>query len=236
MSSHRELVYKQAKAYHNHQHLLLQFIWTELILASEHITASLEILHSMEKSAKKSERKSLIDALSTHITTLSGSAHDYMRLFAWGDDGILSKLKNYCSLFAQNSEDYSKVHLAISREANKAWLLSLEVLDLMHDTHSGEELSDAILKIKHTLSRLKRLIAEVVLEFRKDENVLFFILRQHEKLESLHREGFTKKILQKMYPKGLKELERFMIKGYTARGFHHLLPFIRTKIEQLHPL
>lgn len=238
MSTHITLSRRHVKAYHHHHHLLVQFIWFELMLAQQHIKEAVNVLENLKGNHRSTTHNSLIYLLKTHITKLSGSAHDYMRLFAWGDDGILAKLKNYCALFSQNKIGLGREQFDISREANKAWLLSLEALDIIRvisdqpSKASKEPISLIIKKIKLTITRLKKLMIKIACHFRNDENVLLFILRHHEGLDQLHRRGFVKILLSEMYPKNINEAQKFLIKKYTARGFTELVPFIRSTFEK----
>lgn len=230
---------KQAKNFHHHPHLLIQFIWSELILASEHTTQAMNILVALSKTPKKNLHAPLLVTLSNHVMKLSGSADDYMRLFSWGEYGILAKLKNYCSLFTQDKIGTGKDQINMSNKANRAWLLSLEALDQIRAyQHNGialdiEALTEVMIKIKRSIAHLKRLTSVIALEFRSDENVLLFLLRHQELLDTLHQRGFVKKLLNKMFPKGKKAVAQLLIKKYTARGFNHFVPFIRAKIKKL---
>jgi len=226
------------KAYHQHQHLLMQFIWSELILAHGHSHKTLEVLDKLKHTKKMTSRNSLLYELKNHITTLSGSAHDYMRLFAWGDDGILAKLKNYCSLFTQTKINLGHNQEELYKEANKAWLLSLEALDIIrvlsqHKSHSEDALCSITKKMHNSIEKIRKLLEQIVLHFSHDENILMFILRNQEALEKLHKRNFVKHVLNAMYPKGLEAAQKLLVKKYTARGFSQLIPFIRSKISQL---
>lgn len=233
MSLQSMFVHRQTKAYHKHQHLLIQFIWSELILASEHTNQALDILTELLETDKKIERDILVNSFTKHVTLLAGSAYDYMRLFAWKDDGIFAKMKNYSSLFTKEQMESGESNTDMSREANKAWLLSLEALDIMRLDFNVEALISIFTKIQKSLVRLKRYVSQAAMQFSSDENVLLFILRYHESLDNLHRPGFVKKLLLMMYPKGIQGVERVLIKKYSARGFEQLIPFIQSKIEQL---
>ena len=76
-------------------------------------------------------------------------------------------------------------------------------------------------------------MADLILEFSLDENVLFFILRHKDKLDSIYGEGFVKKIFNKMYPDGINEAENYVKKKYAKRGFHNLLMVIASKFTEL---
>lgn len=230
---------KTVKAYHQQQHILMQFIWTELILASHHAKEAKKILEKFSSSSNNAGRLSLMQCLKEHITKLSGSAQDYMRLFSWDDDGILAKLKNYCAYLTQYKIGQGKDQSDMSHEANKAWLFSLEALDCLNMMSQSKAflkknpLSETLIKIDRSISRLKNLTARLAMQFRTDENVLFFILRHQEQLDNLHRRGFVKTLMQKMFPKGKQAAQQMLIKKYSARGFQQFAPSIRSKIEQL---
>ncbi len=230
---------RHLKAYHQQHRLLLQFIWSDLILAHQHTIECVRLNEELKKPQKSMTRNALLHALKVHVTKLAGSAHDYMRLFAWGDEGIFAKLKNYCTLFSQNANDENKEQLELLREANKGWLLALEALNDMqvplHNEKTLESgpLSVVVAKIGVSIDRMKKLVALLAMPLYTDENVLLFIIRHHEALDRLHGSGFVKKTLMKMYPQGLEASERFLIKKYKARGFTQMIPLIQTAFSKL---
>lgn len=236
MSLQKMPVRSSVKAFLSSQHLLFQFIWSELLLTHHQIVQIKSLTKKIEEIEATQDIQSTLEALKPHFSKLSGSARESMRLFYWDDDGILTKLKNYCVLFSHYESSEGKNYIELSHEANKLWLLSLEALDML-DLVSNDKLNRKIDdfikllgKIYRHLTRFKRLVAESVLTFHSDENVLLFMWRHQQELDQMHKRGFIRSILCTMYSGGVEEARDFIIKKYTQRGFSELLPFIRSKI------
>lgn len=194
-------------SFHTSNSLLFQFILHDFLLAYHVLSTAQpkEIANTMAK--------------------LSGASSHHMRLFSWGlDSGILARLKNYCAFFSDNLQDESDI-VAMYRCADKAWLLSLECLD-----NSTEE---GVNKVSSQLSKFGKLVDKVALQFSDDENVVYFFLRHHQEFDQVVSRSFVYKLLNKMYPRGVSEAERFLVSRYSKRGFDSLLPAISSKIVEL---
>lgn len=227
------------KAYHHHQHLLLQFIWTELILASQEIERAQKACASGQM---EQEPKALYQALAPHLTRLAGSPQDYMRLFDSDDDGIFNKLKNYALLFSLQDPSSQKKHAIMIQEASNAWLNAVQALGLLrtiaHQTaHVSQKqtakLSLFIEKTQRSTLRLINLTAQITSNYKNDENVIFFLLRHQKSLNALRENQFILSLLKKMFRENLETMRKFLVKRYSERGFIHLLPFINQSVEQL---
>ena len=194
--------------------------------------------------------KKLFHALKASISKLVGSSQDYMRIFSWSiENGILAKLKNNCDFFAQNSCSEDKNALILQRYANNTWLLCLRCLDIMRAIEH-EVLVDALSKAKPlgyyanilfqtlekmnlSLQRFSRILLRLLLAFKEDENVVYFLLRSKDELDALYGPDSVRKLLEQMYPRGLQEAGHFLLKKYASRGFENLLPIIAAKIAEL---
>ena len=208
-------------AYHQNDSLLFQFILSEFLEVFLETQALAKKLHSQEEILRV-------------LTKLVGSSQD-MRLFSWNHlSGQLAKLKNYCSLFLQNADSHEKEPIALQYNADKAWIYCLEALDLIHQTSPDHTASlTAIEKACSSLQRFARLIVRLLPQFRDDENVIFFVLRHHEKFDALYGSKFINRLFYRMYPKGPKEAGFFLTQKYLHRGFDNLLPLVASKISEL---
>lgn len=66
--------------------------------------------------------------------------------------------------------------------------------------------------------------------YKKDENVLFFLLMNHEKLDVLFGKQGTAKAFRNTIE--FEEAKRWISKQYEKRGFSHLIPHIHTTIDE----
>jgi len=83
------------------------------------------------------------------------------------------------------------------------------------------------------MKRTAALMTEIVSASSDDENVVLFLIRYHKHFDELYHSNFIGKLITKMYPNGLKDAERLLLKKYKARGFDYLLPFISNKIAEI---
>lgn len=213
--------------------LIFQFIIAEYINGSEQV----ESITSLQPDTHRGS----METLQASLEALSGSLQEYMRFISWNlEEGILSKLKCYASLFAANSEFLHSKRLQLEKNASQAWKASLEALDILRLIHEQKQDLSLYENLYHRLNyltamfkKLGKLLAELILEFAMDENVLFFILRHKEKLDGIYGEGFVKKMFIKMYPDGINEAEKFVKRKYAKRGFDNLLMIIASKFTEL---
>jgi len=71
--------------------------------------------------------------------------------------------------------------------------------------------------------------------FSDDENILFFLLKNSERIDALNGKGFSEKLLLSMYPGGLDTLLHYLQCRFSERGFSRLLPTITHKLSILDP-
>lgn len=213
--------------------LMFQFIISEFINASTQINLITTKIPETHQGS--------MESLQNSLQALSGSLQEYMRFISWNlEEGILSKLKSYTALFAANAEILHSKHLQLEKHANQAWKVSLESLEILRliqeqkeDLSLYENLYQRLNHLTAIFKKLGKLLAELILEFYLDENVLFFILRHKEKLDCIYGTGFVKKIFIKMYPDGITEAEKYVKKQYANRGFDNLLMVIGSKFTEI---
>ncbi|MFQ5728816.1 MAG: hypothetical protein ACE5GN_00455 [Waddliaceae bacterium] len=231
--------------YHDNNSIVMQFILFELINAFDIIDEIESLIPEINLDSSKkfssSDRENL-DSLTASITRLAGYTQKYMRIFTWNlNDGILAKLKNYCSFFATNLKPLDADVMALQRHADRAWINCLEALDQIRAAQrpsSGKapgllKLKSALEKMITRLRNLTKVIANICHQFREDENVLFFILSHQEELDRLYKTDFVVILFCKIFPKGLADAERLLMKKFASRGFDHLIPIISQKIAAL---
>lgn len=243
MLKNLELPKSHLTAYHGNNSTLIQFILFEMMRAfheSDDIETLLsEITLTPKKKISRKDREHL-DSLTASITRLGGYPQKYMRIFTWNlNDATLSKLKNYCSLFAKNLHPNDPYATPLQRNADRAWNHCLESLERINEvqqlpSHEIPDLSKLKTSLKKMINRkrqLARTVKNILPRFCDDENVLFFILRHHEPLDRIFASGFVANLFQKMFPNGKEEAEQFLTKKYSSRGFKKLLPVISKKIS-----
>lgn len=233
MTSYSGLSHRHVNAYHHRNSLIFQFILTEFIESFEEIQ-QLERLCSRKVDVHTKNKEETQKQIESAITKLVGSTRDYMRIFSWNfGDGLLEKLKTYCALLLRNAANDEKEIIALLHYAEKTWQAVMQAKDHLHEDNHRKILLHYFEKANTSLQRFSKVIVRIVPQFRDDENVVFCILRNKEKLDRLHGPRFVAKMLGRMYSKGLKEAHHFLSRKYAERGFDHLLPVITKKISEV---
>ena len=219
--------------YNRNNNLVLQFILLELIHA-------LQDTHEVEKLLGNPAIH--LDPLFVHVSRLVGQTKKYIRIFSWSlNDGILTRVKNYCSLFVNNRNPPDPRITSLQTHSDRAWINGLESLDLIRlikktplcNTECERSLRIVLEKMLKRQQQLIKSIYQALPMFCKDEHTLFFLLRHRRDLEILFGDESILQLFTITFPKGLKVASRFIIQRYAKRGFTHLSPMISQKISEL---
>ena len=184
-------------------------------------------------------------ALLDQLTELAGVATDLAPSLPWGSGGgYLSSFYHYCQVLARKPKGRTKNHSKLFQGIGKSYQASLKcrnALLLAKDSKNNFDLSSSDKKmITRSLNQLFRAfhrmadqLTHCILEYSQDENVVFFLLRYHEDWDNLFDVPVVASILEKMYPRGLMDVESLLSRRYAKRGFEHILPIISQKAAQL---
>jgi len=198
--------YNRFDFYHQNEALLFQFILHECLLT-----------HQLLK--KKPDEKMLLRLL--------GDSH----VRAWnGQKGHLQKLLHYHDLLISHFSD-SKNPLIINtgKALDRAFIAAQECQKLLGETSALKPFQ----QLKREMKKVTQLLFDKIGDYRKNENILFFILRQHKQFDDLYGEPIVAKTFSSLFPGGLREAGVFIEENYSRRGFNHLLPIIHKKIKSL---
>jgi len=237
----------QTVPHQSNESLLFQFILSDSVLAFREMAQIKELNKALQSEDHDSAK--IFDAIINHIATLSGSSKEEQRFFSWNlDSGVLTKLKNHCTLFCQSADEKDKELILLDRYANRSWLLCLQCLDILRAMKSagippskGQSrhfaqysiLYATLEKFISQMNRLARLIMRLFVKFKDEENVIFFLVRSHQDFDELFGPQFVLESLRKMFRGGLKEVEHFLITRYDSRGFENIVPLIQSKIKEI---
>lgn len=230
---------RHVNAYHLNNSLLFQFILADFFAAFEEIQTIDILCHrkpiSTPENPYQPHNQELPDQIETILNKLIGSKRDSMRLFSWNfSEGTLTRLKTYCSVFAQNADNDEKELIAMQYYADKVWQHCLQAIEALHDSPDQRTpLFVAHEKASGAMHRFAKIISRVIQQFRDDENVVFFVLRHKQQIDKLYGRRFIIKLLCRMYPKGLREAQHFLTKRYVDRNFDNLLPKLSAIFTEL---
>ncbi|MEI8365950.1 MAG: hypothetical protein WCF65_05990 [Parachlamydiaceae bacterium] len=240
MTAYAGVPTRHVNTYHCNNSLIFQFVLSEFI-------ESFSTIQQLNSYCCNPNSASLGDAISfstaishrqeigTCLTKLLGSSNGHIHLFSWNfSEGILSKLKTYCALLLQNSDNDEKELIALQHYAEKIWLGCLQIGEALNSTpFEAGPLTAAVEKASSSMIRFSKLIARLISQFRDDENVIFYVVRNHKILDKLYGNRFVFKLLGRLYTKGMHEVQHVLSVKYSARGFDDLLPAIRSHIAEI---
>ncbi len=221
-------------SFYNDHHLLFLFILDTFLEAAD-ILKKIQLLCGKDAPVKRVEElpSETQERIRQHLTSLIGSSTMLQNLFLWRSyDGILVKLRNFCSLFQEKVDGTEKEGLTIQHYVEKICADCMQALETLHQEDRTTFLR-SIEKADNSLQRLAKVIARQIHLFKEDENVIFFLVKNWEKFDRFYGNRFTAKLANKIYPKGLREMLVFLTARYKERGFDPLLPEIAAKVADL---
>jgi hypothetical protein len=233
--SHAGITARHINSYHHSASLLFQFILAEFTESFGEIKRLDTLCNGINTLEPGHCAKENLQAIRTCLTNLVGSPRDYMRLFSWNfSEGQLSKLKAYCALFLQNTENDGKELIALQHYADKVWQACMQSIDLLSDNPlEREPFLAAVEKASASMQRMAKLVARLIHQFAEDENVIFYVVKHHKVFDRLYGGRFVSKLLGRIYPKGVREAQKLLTKKYSARGFDNIVTAIQSHISEI---
>lgn len=235
---------KSNRSYFNNS-LLFQFILAEFLLTYREALSMSELVKNLKKKPLpifgSNECEESLNKIKSTLKILGGNSQDQQCLFSWGyDNSFLGKLKNTCALFASNFGKEDKNAASLHRYSHRAWSICSQSVDLLQTMKKGNIdnwndsfvlLLNLIEKMQKALQHFSKLITRFLHDFKQDENVLFFVLRHQEQLDTLFGSHFVIQLFTEMFS-NVKEAGKYISKKYEYRGFNQILPLITKKISE----
>jgi len=215
--------------------LTFQFLLAEFIQAMQEVRF-LEI--QLERYLQ--ETADTFQGLIYPLTELCGGTMHSLLLFSWdSDDGTLHKLNKYVHLLSQKEEDNKEIK-DLQNTLEKGLKEAMSGLRLLREAEKEQTslyLRDSIEKHLRSaircLKKLSKCVSSLLYRFKKDENVLFFLLRYQGSFKEIYGKRFLLRFFEVSCPGGVKSIERFLLAEYNRRGFGHLSQNINEKLVQL---
>lgn len=236
----------QLNNYFQSQPVLFQFILNEFLMIGEENREWPDLI--LKGSPSSAALQKMWHMLFQKLNKLSFSPQDHMWQLPWNfDAGIFTKLKNYSYLYARNAEIEDPYLYQMHDLFHKTWMLCKQTIDIMENDlipqHPGSRQKDSLKQIKLNIERiqrkiklLKKFILTILKTFEQNENVLFFLLRHHERFSLFFEKKFVFKFFSQLFSESrIEEVRAFLIHRYAMRGFDHLLPIINEKFDEIYP-
>jgi hypothetical protein len=87
--------------------------------------------------------------------------------------------------------------------------------------------------MKRKLKQLFRLTESLICHSKEDENLIFFLLKNRDPINTLMGTGYLRSFLSKLHEKGLEQLEKKLCDQYHDRGFFSLIPELKMRFSEL---
>ncbi|MFT4551691.1 MAG: hypothetical protein ACI9S8_000307 [Chlamydiales bacterium] len=228
--------------------LCFQFILAEFIETYKEVQTIENIYKEMESLLIKRRLLADVDHLLRElldcIIKLSGSAIINEDSFSWiSRKGCLSKLRQYCypfvNLLDNKESTIVNLNICVSKAFHSALQAREVILYLRQEDQSAKKMPDYAMlyqlldRLVDNINRASRLILRVIIRFREDENVVYFLLRNKDQLDAIYKTNFVTKLFRKMYPDGVEEAGQLLMRKYSERGFTKLLNTIAGKIAHV---
>lgn len=214
----------RSRTYHfqNNYSLVFQFIVSEYLAVCQ----ALKVLESQLQHKHLENVKKI-------LLQLIGTPEDQFHTFSvYSDHHLLIQLQKSCQYLAFQDEEENVSSVKLSTYAQKVYRLTYQAwkvfdeLEPQSDHHIVQHLEIFIPKIQDYLRKMGRLISKLFLQFEDDETILLFLLQNHQALDEIYQTTYVKKLLSKMFDKGIHAAEIYVSKQYSKRGYHQLLSII----------
>lgn len=215
--------------------LVFQFLLSEFLkVVNEASKLEDRLFHYQQK-----KHDSYLELLAP-LTELSGGLPKNTCFFPWGfAEGSLNKLSNFIIQYVRlegESKELKEIQNLIDKslkEAQKA----LEYLKASQEASSSlyveETLELHISQVLRAIKKLHKLVLPLLQNYKKNENVLFFLLRNQQDFRKIYGKRVFVQFFKEMYPSGPESLEKFLLKEYSKRGFKQLAKNINEKMTEL---
>lgn len=245
----QDLVENRLHVYAQNKSLLFQFILSEFITSYKKVQELERHYQEMEslliKQRLQGDVNTHLNQLLHLMPALTGAQMviGNEQTFPWTHDkGSLNKLRHYCYLLSHrlpDQEDVLNLNIAVSKAFHSALQIREVIFSLQRQLEDIERVPNYVSlyqlldRVIDNIRRVSRLILRILVQFKDDENVLYFLLKYRTDLDQLYKTQFVARILKKMFPNGSEDAKNLMIQKYSERGFHHLLDSISSNLLSL---
>ncbi len=211
--------------------LLFQFMLTEVLKTLQIGQLLLNLTRNLEELSSQNT----LTSVNFHLYSLTGYRSNTTDSQEYQNPGILVRLKEACLFMSERIEDIPLSYKQIYAAIDKAWFCSLQLQSLLHveKRPDKEALIYWIATLWKRINKIALMFTEKVIEFRDNENVLFFLARHPELSRQLFYTEKAKRIIRKHFPTGISGFEKIVLEKYRERGFEHMLPHIQKMFAAL---
>ncbi len=231
--------------YHQSNGLLFQFVLEEFLSVIPAVdaiqTAHQRLEAALVRRRPNEEVERLSQQILSNIAALTGSALVSNHSYPWTPSkGSLGKLKHYIHLFRAPVSEVEELTDQLKGVVSQAYHGAMQARDVLWQLGQKPMVlreTSELFRLLNTLTeasrRIEELLPSLLVNFRNDENVVYFLVRRADAFANLHQEFYVCNLLTKMYDNGLDEASQFLRDRYLKRGFNRLAERINQKIAAI---
>lgn len=215
--------------YQNNPSLAFQFTVSEYV--------SVFHLFKTLKTSIKSENKDSIKKIFNKLIGPLGN--DVNQLSGYYDRGLLIKLQYSCKHFSSCAPEHRQISLKLISKVEQIIKISYQIGNSFeaNEVSKKDSFTSSLvlldLKIQKCLQKIQQLLSKLFLQFETDEKVLLFLMQNHLAIDDIYQSPFVAKLFSKIFSDGVVEAEKYLIKQYSHKGYHQLLPQISLAAKEL---
>lgn len=238
---------KISSSYRYSSSLLVQFVLHEFTATLKEVSKIKVIYQRLEE---KIIRQHFMENTAEHLSKLNhslsilnGIALASQPSFPWNpQEGPLVKLNQYAtdlSLKAQRKEEYN-FHLCIS----SAYHSSIQAKETIESIETVSSDIDRIQKYKFlyeylddlidAIMRSCRILVQILLFYKEDHHVLYYLVKNHQNLDSVFGKSFVLKVFKKMHPRNEKIIIDILKNQFEKQGFYFISEKISNEFCAIH--
>lgn len=218
---------------YQNQSVAFQLILHEFL----HIKNEILEIHYLSQKLKIKFSPSDTLEMMRHVTALSGPILEKTMPLPWdAQEGSLRKFQTHIKYFNLNFNErrgplpaeYEIIDKMVSDCKNLLFITHDWKKQHISEPEKGEfeTLLKLIKKNEERLKKLEKSTLDVLSKFKEDENVILFLMRNIKQFEQMFGMTFLESELQNFFPEGTEEIENFLIKAFSKRGFFTLKKMI----------
>lgn len=157
--------------------------------------------------------------LTAFLAKFSGSATERSKIFYWSPEhGSLAKLYYYASILSEAADNAHLNSSPLEKICRKCWVQSSHLNEAIEVQRYGI-VPPILEKLQKSIRQIAKELMKAVTIQKRNENVLFFLLRHRSQIDAAYGENFTIRLIAGLFSNGLDEAKAYMMDKYAERGF-----------------
>ncbi len=215
-------------SFYQNRNLLFQFYLNEFLAARTEIARW------------QNARKPHFSQLKASFCLLAGPCQEPFHYSPWNPEvGILLKLKHFSFTFAASAAPHETKDLQLEQTASRLWKLGLDIsytisqAEKQVNASSSPLLDKEISNFIKSFHRLCELTTLFIKDFAKDENIVFYVLKNKDSFDAIYGTAYVKTLMAESHPDGIGQAASFLKNRFLQRGFENAAKQFATKCLEL---